>query len=169
MAEKFTYEEVCRALGHIYEDPPDPENARGFAYNRHITKQLLPEGLALTLCARVVDATERLIAPALWRDSNCDQCRQMAGFAAISLTKRMLLVNCVNLLMNIEQDFLEAMWWNHNRTEGEEAINPDPDGFLADAWEQNVDQVNRMLERFRETMRNHSSKFGWPELIAKED
>jgi hypothetical protein len=71
------------------------------------------------------------------------------------------MLDLVNIMCNVEQMFLDAMYWNyHNPTKM--PINPDPDGELAKGWIDARSQLVSMMARFEPTMLKHEGRFGWP-------
>ncbi len=81
------------------------------------------------------------------------------------ITKRTLLTDVVHNLVNIEQMFVEAIYWKLCRPE-EEPINPDPDGYLAEEWAKLADFLIKEIERARQLMTKHGDKHGWPEVVS---
>lgn len=157
MSDRFT--EALRHLGHIYE--PRPE---GFAVEeenvRHVTKVFVPTGEIKPICGTPNPASG-LGCPALWLDSNCERCKEIEGGLAPALTKRSLMLDLVNGMCDIEQMFLDAMYWNFHNPD-KEAVNPDPDGDLAKTWLEYEMQITSMMARFKPTMEKHEGRFGWP-------
>jgi hypothetical protein len=153
MSDRFT--EALRYLGHIYE--PRPADAEIKHSIRHIEKCYLPTGDVKPICGA---EGQGLACPNLYPDANCEQCREIEG-VPVAITKRSLMLDLVNTMCDIEQQFLDAMYWNyHNRDE--EPINPDPDGELAKAWTDYKIQIMSMMSRFELTMTKHEGRFGWP-------
>lgn len=155
MEDGFT--EALRHLGHVYVPQPEVEIG-GPLPVRHILKLYVPTGDVAAFCGST--DLQGLGCPALWPDSNCEQCREAQGLGP-SLTKRSLMVDLVNVVCNVEQMFLDAMYWNfHNQIET--PINPDPEGELAKAWIESRTQLVSMMARFEPTMQKHEGRFGWP-------
>lgn len=156
MEDRFT--EALRHLGHIYVPQPEHETG-GPLPIRHVLKLYVPTGDVAAFCGSA--DLQGLSCPALWPDSNCEQCREAEGLEPF-LTKRSLMIDLVNVICNVEQMFLDAMYWNfHNKTE-EPPINPDPDGELAKAWIDSRIQLLSMMARFEPTMQKHEGRFAWP-------
>lgn len=156
MSDKFTT--ALRQLGHIYEPRTAEEPRRPV---RHIEKCYVPTGELKPFCG--ADGVG-IGCPDLWLDSNCEQCRTKEGLPASAMTKRSLMLDLVNIMCDIEQMWLDAMYWNyHNPTE--EPQNPDPDGILAKAWIDNQSQLLSMMARFDPMMKRHEGRFGWPEVL----
>lgn len=161
-----TFDDALRQLGHIYvarsESHPHAERVR------HIGKVFVPTGDVTAFC-QPSDGTETRIigCPDLWPDSNCVKCRALEGFDQDFLTKRSLLLETVNILVDIEQMFLDTMYWNYHNP-NETPVNPDPDGFLAEQWGQQVAQIEQMIARFKPTMARHENRFGWPTEITDD-
>lgn len=155
MSDRFT--RALQQLGHIYEPRETVEPRRV----RHIEKLYVPTGDIKPICGAEGTGVS---CPALWLDSNCEQCRAIEGLAPAALTKRSLMLDLVNIICDVEQMWLDAMYWNfHNPNE--EPQNPDPDGVLAKAWLENQTQIVQMLSRFEPTMKRHEGRCGWPEEI----
>lgn len=165
-----TFDQVLSALGHVYFRSEDDVDEPVADRIRHIPKTISETGEIVSLCGdgQPVDGNNSWIqSPGLWLDVNCVECRKRQGIDFRAVTKRSLLLDCVHILMNIEQQFLDAIYWNaFERGPGEEKHNPDPDGFLAESWEQSADQVTEMIERCRLTMAKHAGRFGWPDEIT---
>jgi hypothetical protein len=167
-----TFGELLLALGHIYfpsdvclEDPVDQRV-------RHIPGNVDDRGNIFPLCGTepITGNNSWIESEEMWLDVNCPECRTLKGLDFRSVTKRSLMIDCVHILMNIEQHFLDAMHYNgYERAQGEPPRNPDPDGELAEAWERNADQIIQMMERFRPTMAKHAGRFGWPEEIERNE
>lgn len=168
---KDGFQKVLRGLGHIYCEHPEPEHEGEPDRIRHIGMVYQPTGKVLPICSENPDTAETqnvLGCPALWLDSNCAECRKCDGSDYLAITKRSLMLNIIHALINTEQLFLDAMYWNfHNPNE--KPMNPDPDGFLAEEWQKLADQIIQMLERARPTMTKHGDKFGWPETVEEKD
>lgn len=165
------FEQVLRGLGHVYCESPASELCRASISVRHAARLINDFGEISPFCAdppRALGENERYITcKQMFRDINCAECMRLLGFTGESLTKRSLLVDCIHILVNIEQSFLDAMYWNFHHPD-EEPINPDPDGEQALFWEQQADQIVQMLERARPTMTRHANKFGWPDELKEE-
>lgn len=160
---EYTFEDILRGLGHIYSPEPYPKESSATFRLRHIVND------SGSLCGADVPThgDDFLInCEALHRDSNCTACRKLAGLEETSMTKRSLMLESISILMNIETMFLEAIYWNGwVRKTSEEKFNPDPDGLLAANWEEQADQLIKMLERARPTMAKHANTFGWPDEL----
>lgn len=159
------FQKYLVGTGHVYSDMPD--GVTDLSYLRHIGDRINDRGETSPLCENVArpltDKERAIYSPPLFRDANCPDCLRIVELPEHSLTKRHVMLNCVHLLINIEQQFLDALYWNQVvRAEGEEPINPDPEGELAAAWEQFADQIIMMAERCRPAMASHASRFGWP-------
>jgi hypothetical protein len=153
--DKFT--EALRQLGHIYE--PRSKGITVGHQVRHIAKLFVPTGEVQPICG-AEDYTRELCCPALYLDSNCERCREIERLPQ-AITKRSLMLDLTNVMCDIEQTFLDAMYWNfHNRDEA--PINPDPDGELAKTWLEYKMQINSMMARFEPTLKRHEGRFGWP-------
>lgn len=154
MREKFT--EALQHLGHIYE--PLSEEFVTQERVRHVLKVYLPTGEVRARCGspepQGIGCLELLL------DANCKRCREIEGLPP-ALTKRSLMLDLVNMLCTIEQQFLDAMSWNFHNPD-ETAINPDPDGELAKGWLDIHQQLIQMMERFEPTMKKHEGRFSWP-------
>lgn len=162
MSDKF--ERALQLLGHIYEARPADFVAEEPRV-RHIERVFLPTGELKPICG---DAGKGLGCPQLWLDSNCEQCREIAGLPPAAVTKRSLMIALVNNMCDIEQMWLDAMYWNFHNSD-KEPLNPDPDGTLANAWIENQMQIVSMLARFEPTMKTHEGRFGWPEHLEAAD
>lgn len=155
MTDKFT--EALEHLGHIYE--PRPEGMEACEPRvRHVLKVFVPTGDVKARCGSA--EPQGLGCSALWLDSNCEQCREIEGLEP-ALTKRGLMLDLINSMCDIEQMFLDAMYWNFHNPD-EESINPDPDGELAKGWIESQMQIASMLARFEPTMKRHEGRFSWP-------
>jgi hypothetical protein len=153
VSDKFT--EALRHLGHIYEvrkHPPLPDRAR------HILKVYRPTGEIKARCGS--EEPQGIGCSDLILDASCERCREIEGIPP-ALTKRGLMLDLVNILCSIEQQFLDAMSWNfHNPNEP--PINPDPEGELAKGWLDNYQQLIKMMACFEPTMKHHEGRFSWP-------
>lgn len=173
MSAKFTFDDVLRQLGHFYFESSVPEDSPTVTERvRHMAKSIDPDGAARAICSgeTITGSNESwLVTHHLMADVNCVSCREVLGLKKNLVTKRSLLIECVHIVMNLEQLFLEAMYTNSIRSEGTDPINPDPDGELAEMWEEHVNQIKSMLGRFEPTMLKHAAMFGWPEELEQED
>lgn len=164
---EFDFERYLEGSGHVYDDLPDPDVPRSRDLIRHISGQMNENGSVSPICAKtprpLTNIERGLFSPALFRDVNCPQCLLQAGLPERSLTKRGLLLDSVHELINIEQVFLDALYYNNVlRAENDVPINPDPDGELAEAWLTTAGQLITMLNRICPAMESHSDRFGWP-------
>lgn len=154
MSDRFN--EALRHLGHIYEQQADRvvEPVR----IRHVLKVFVPTGNIAARCGS--QSTQGVGCPALYADSNCEECQEMEGLLP-ALTKRGLMLDLVNIMCDVEQMFLDAMYWNFHNPD-ETPINPDPDGVLANGWIESQMQIIQMMGRFEPTMKKHEGRFNWP-------
>lgn len=158
--DRFT--KALQQLGHIYE--PCPEDAVVEERVRHILRVFVPTGDIMPVCGAPQNG-RGICCRELWADSNCEQCRAVEGVKA-SITKRSLMLNLVNDMCDFEQLFLDAMYWNGSNLR-HEAINPDPNGEVAEAWSADKKQLESMMKRFAPTMEKHAARFGWPTDLAE--
>ena len=161
MSNKFT--EALGYLGHIYE--PRPPEFIPDDKVRHVLKVFKPTGDIKAICG--APEVRGVGCPALRLDANCERCREIEGLP-VAITKRSLMLDLINALCDIEQMFLDAMYWNlHNRDKA--PFNPDPDGELAKAWLIYKAQIDNMIVRFQPTMENHETRFSWPDSFENTD
>lgn len=163
MSDRFT--DALRQLGHVYM-----ERAEDIAVEervRHVAKMFLPTDDVKPICGSDGAEHRMLGCPQLYLDSNCEQCRESEGLAP-AITKRSLMLHLINTICDIEQIFLDAMYWNFYNPE-HEPINPDPDGELAKGWVESQMQIVSMMARFEPTMKRHEGRFGWPSDLDAGD
>lgn len=152
------FNEALRHLGHVYEPRPEGFTAQEPSRVRHVLRVFMPTGDVRPMCGS--PDQQGLSCPELWLDSNCERCKAIQ-IIPLAITKRSLMLDLVNGLCDIEQMFLDAMYWNfHNREQ--EPINPDPDGELAKSWLEYEMQIISMMARFKPTMGKHEGRFSWP-------
>lgn len=160
------FEKLLQHFGHVYVAIEGLPTHRATKRFRHLAKNN-KEDLFL-LCEERnrspdEDSDRILMSHYFHHDLNCLICRDAVGLRnTASLTKRSLLVEIVNILVDIEQQFLEAIYWKEFRKDAD-PINTDNDGVLASAWQEQADQLIQMVERFRPLMQKHEGAFGWPE------
>lgn len=155
-------DEMLRNLGHCYVLAETEHKNRV----RHIAKVAL-SGEVLPVCgAKVRAETKFLGCPELWLDSDCEQCRAIENIKS-AITKRSLMLNLVNQLCDIEQMFIDAMYWNYHNG-NENPINPDPNGEMSQIWLDFQAQLILMMARFKPTMDKHEKYFGWAENFGEK-
>lgn len=165
------FENLLRQTGHFYTGDPLRAEDKTEPPSRHLVKADTTE-LAL-LCVeqdRMPAGNERvLMANEFHHDLSCPICRKLAGLADIrSVTKRSVMLNAVNVLVDIEQMFLEAIYWKEFRKD-EKPINPDPDGTMARYWLEHADQLIKMIERCRPLMKSHEGRYRWPDQLGGQE
>jgi len=126
---------------------------------RHILKVFTPTNEVRPICGS--QDPQGLGCPELYLDSNCERCREIEELPE-AITKRSLMLALINDMCNIEQMFLDAMYWNFHNPQSA-SINPDPDGGLAKGWVDHKAQIESMMAKFEPTMLKHEGRFGWPE------
>lgn len=152
------FQDLLKQTGHVY---PDYES-------NHVTElrhaYVLVQGDIVTGCGKIFQDVKRGVGcPGLWPDVNCPVCRATVKPKS-ALTKRRVLTAIVDDLINIEQLFLDAAWWNVNNAD-KPPLNPDPDGQLAATWSELNREAISILDRMRGLMEDHYNKFGWPENV----
>ncbi len=166
--DQSEFEKLLRCYGHFYTESPDEENKAAHRV-RHLGLSQ-SEDLRVLCTNRPVDADhdQILMLSQLFHDLDCVECRAVIGLPRHSLTKRGLMIDIVNILVNLEQMFIEAIYWKEFRSDAE-PINPDPDGVLAQQWQIQADQIIQMIERCRPLMQKHENRYGWPEELTNSE